>query len=286
MKINTINVTLGTQKAQTLLVLGTAASLVVIHLVVLNQVNDSEIFATSILLWAAVASLIWDKRKTLPLGSGTLSSILGTFLVALVLLRTLSPAGYHLRISPAMSFLGLCLLTSGVKKLHYYWKELIILSLLALEPFLRLMLESIDLSTITAKFASFSLWYAGLETYREGRFILLPGGRVEVYGACSGMSSMIQMFNIAILFILMIPTRWYQKILCITVAVLIGFLVNVIRVDLLAILVAGSHQEAFDYWHGGAGSLVFFVASVLLFWLFCWVSFLRHTPDKIDGKKS
>jgi len=41
------------------------------------------------------------------------------------------------------------------------------------------------------------------------------------------------------------------------VAVLVAFVVNGVRVALMAILVAYSSQEAFEYWHTGTGSEIF-----------------------------
>jgi cyanoexosortase A len=124
------------------------------------------------------------------------------------------------------------------------------------------------------------LWYTGFEVKRQGLFLFLPTGRVEVYGACSGLHSVLQMLNISVLFLLLFPVRSHlQKLFCILFAVVLGFFVNAIRVALMAILIAFSNKQAFEYWHGGDGSLVFSMISVLLFGCFCWFVFLR-TPQK------
>ncbi len=111
---------------------------------------------------------------------------------------------------------------------------------------------------------------------RQGAFIALPTGRVEVYGACSGVSNVLQMLYISLLFLLLVPLRWPQRLLCMVIAPLIGFFVNAGRVALMAILVANTRQEAFEYWHTGDGSLVFSAIAVLLFGAFCWLAFLRQ----------
>ncbi|MCU0536708.1 MAG: archaeosortase/exosortase family protein, partial [Hydrococcus sp. Prado102] len=114
--------------------LGLAVALVALHLTYLEQANEPNLMSLSFLLWLGIASLIWDKRDRLKLESGIFSSFLGLSLITLVLLRSLSPAGYHVRISPFISGVGLCLMASGIKRLHHYWRELFLLSLILLYP--------------------------------------------------------------------------------------------------------------------------------------------------------
>ena len=47
-------------------------------------------------------------------------------------------------------------------------------------------------------------------------------------------------------------------------SVVIGFLVNAMRVSLMAILVSQKQMAAFEYWHDGSGSLVFSVIGTIL----------------------
>lgn len=272
------------QEKQVFLFGAIALAIAVTHFIFLLNTESDELFATSFLLWLALGSLLWEKRETIPFNSSLLSMSMGLLLMALVVARTFSPAGYHLRLSPIFSFLGLCLITSRVPKLVYYGKEIIILSLLAIAPVLEQLLELINLPLLTAKFSTFLLWYTGFSASRQDLFILLPKGRVEVYGACSGVVSITQTLNIAVLFILLFPTKWYQKIYAVLIAILIGFVVNAGRVALLAVLVANSSDEAFEYWHGGDGSLVFFVINVLIFSGVAWWTILRETPNELDDE--
>ncbi len=265
--------------------LGIGSALVALHLTVLGKLDDSELFATCVLFWVVIISLVWDKQDSLKLESKLLPSTIGALLIALILLRSLSPSGYHVRVAPLVSMTGLCLMASGFRGLRQYWKELLILSLLILSRFLSLMLQMLDLPTQTAKFSAFLLHYVGFEVLRQGVFISLPpGGTVQVYGACSGLDSILQMLNISVLFLMMVPLRWGQKIAAIVVAMLLGFTVNAGRVVLLAVLHAQKQTAAFDYWHEQTGSLIFSVISVVLFGGFCWLVFLREPSDEQDSE--
>lgn len=64
--------------------------------------------------------------------------------------------------------------------------------------------------------------------------------------------------------------RWRQKLFIPVVAATVGFVVNGIRVALMAVLVAKGDKGAFAYWHEGDGSLIFSLIAVALFFLFCW----------------
>lgn len=259
-----------------------AAALAALHLTILDRADQPNLLAISILFWLAIASLVWDKREDLKLESGVFSSCFGVSLIVLVILRSISPAGYHVLISPFLSGLGLCLMASGIKRLYDYWKELLILGLLLLYPVLVGILKAVDLPIITAKFAASTLWAAGFQAYREGLFIILPTGRVEVYEACSGVEAIILMLYVAILFLLMIPISKVQSFICVILAALLGFIINGLRVGLLAILVAYNQNKAFEYWHGGDGGFVFSMISVFLFGMFCWLAYVRKLSVASD----
>jgi exosortase/archaeosortase family protein len=72
------------------------------------------------------------------------------------------------------------------------------------------------------------------------------------------------------------------KILVPIVAVSLAFIVNGIRVAVMAVLSASSNEKAFDYWHLGEGSLIFSLLSVLSFGLFCL--FLLRQQEEPDSQ--
>lgn len=263
--------------------LAIATALAALHVTILLRANDVEQLGMSVLFLAAIASLIWDKRSCLNLNSDIVSSLIGVVLIGIVLIRSLSPTGYHAHISPFISGLGLWLLASGIKRWRVYWKELLVLSLFIINRLLSLLLESLALSTLTAQFSALLLWVMGFEVHLEGTIIAMPTGRVEVYGDCSGVANIIQMFNVAVLFLLIVPVSRLKQIICITIAVLLGFVVNAVRVALMAGLLASSQLKAFHYWHDDDGALFFAMTAVLIFGLICWLLFFRGTSIESDS---
>lgn len=275
MPINKLRLTLGFN----FWVLGLAAGLIALHLTLAAKANNLELLSTTIVFWAAVASLIWDKWDKLSTQSDVFSSFLGASLITMMLLKSTSVSGYDLflRLSPFISALGLALLVSGVKGLKQYWQELLLLAFIIIPP--GLVLRFFDVTTLTAKFSTFLLWCLGFDVSRQGLFITLPTGRVAVGFGCSGANGMLQLLGLALLFLFMFPeTNCKQKIFIPFLAVLIAFLTNGVRVAILALLVAGSHLQAFNYWHTGSGSQLFPLVGIFLFGLFCWFFILRKTP--------
>lgn len=252
------------------LLLGVSIGCIAIHLNVTNQSGNSDLLINSIIFWVAASSLIWKRRYTLNLKTDIISSFLGTLLITSVLLKSMSPTDNFLYVSPLISSIGLGLIASGFQGLKQYRSELLLLFFLGV-PYATLF-PLIDISEFTAKIAAFLLWYSGFDVSRTGVEIVLSSGIVEVYQACSGMKNILELWGLSALILVMVPTNRYQKILVPIVATLIGFAVNMVRVVLMAALVASEKQAAFKYWHQGDGSLVFSMISVLIFGSFCFLS--------------
>ena len=271
-------------KPSSLLLLGIAAGLIAIHLTITWKRGYTDFWGMSVLFWVAGCSLVWKKRNTLSLETGVISSLVGTLLIALVLFDSTFPINKFPYVSPFISALGLSLIASGFKGLKQYWQELLLL--LFPGAAYATLLFLIDLPILTAKFATFLLWYLGFKIYRQGVNLHLPTGLVEVNQSCSGLETILQLWVLAVLFLVMFPTNGRKKFLVPVVASLLGFVVNVVRVALMSILVASSNPKTFEYWHTGNGSLIFSMISVLIFGLFCLVLLRLDEPKKQDSVKS
>ncbi|MGJ5673760.1 MAG: cyanoexosortase A [Nostochopsis sp.] len=246
------------------------SGLIAIHLTLSWRSENSNLFSTSFLFWAAVSFLIWEKQDNLSLESGILPSLLGLSLIWMALLKSASMTSFggFLYALPFISGLGLALIASGFRGLKQYTGELITLFFINVP---KLLPEWViyKLTLLTAKLSAFILWYTGFEVTLSGINVYLPNGSVEVLSGCSGLESISQMLGLAILFLLMFPQNWQQKILVPLVAATVGFIVNSGRVALMTVIVAKDNMDAFDYWHSGNGSLLFSIISVLIFGLFC-----------------
>jgi cyanoexosortase A len=249
------------------LVLG--STLIAIHLTCLWKLDQGETLGTSFVAWAAVCSLLWKRRNQLIFESGPLGVMLGILFIALALIKSQSLASVDplIRIFPLISALGLMLMTSGLKLLKQYWQPLLILGSLVIHH--GYLSQLFDLSKIQAAWAVELLWLIGYETSRQGVNIVFPTGSVEVNPGCSGYNSILQLLQLSIIFLIIFSTRKRYKFLVPIAAIVIGFLVNVVRVSIMAVL-SLNNQIAFKYWHDGDGSLIFSMIAVSIFSVICY----------------
>jgi exosortase/archaeosortase family protein len=77
------------------------------------------------------------------------------------------------------------------------------------------------------------------------------------------------LLQLALLLILVFPTNLLNKILLPSIAVFLAFIINIFRLALMALLVASSNREAFEFWHGSTGAQIFSTLSILAFGFFC-----------------
>ncbi len=267
--------------------LGIATALTLLQLQLTWLSRHNELLEPSVLCWAAVWFSLWRRHASLKLRSGMVSTVLGMLVIAWVLVRSASVSGYDsfLRVSPIGSALGLALFASDLKGLKRYWREFLILSFVMI-PMTSVM-SLVDISPLTAKFASTLLWHLGFSVTQQSVNISLPTGTVEVYEGCSGITFIVQSLTLAFLLLMLFVTNPIQKLFIPLLGVVIAFVVNGIRVALMTVLFASYNLALFDYWHVGYGSQIFSMISIALFGLSCYFMISPTDPsDEAYGAES
>ncbi len=244
------------------------------------RAEDFNLFGLGVLFFLAVSSQLWERRESLTFESGIFASFFGATLLVLLLIKSLFLTGGSLFtcVFPLFSAVGLGLIACCFKGLKQYWQELLLLLVLTIPNVLASWLVDYNPSLVTAKFASYLLWYLGFDVTRQGTSLYLTGGAVNVRAGCSGLETMLYMLSLALLTLAIFPAKQYQKILVPLVAVVLGFILNGLRVSLMAILVDASNWPALTYWHDGEGSFVFSAIGSLLLGLF-WVFLINKNEE-------
>lgn len=242
-------------------------ALIVLHLSLVLRSDNTDLIGSSLLYWFVATLIFRQNCSKLDLQSNPISITLGTLVLIPVLSKSASISGNDivLRLIPIFSIVPLALIASG--GLKQYWREILILAVFAIPPGLILMF--FDPSAITAQVSGFALWVLGFNVTVQDVLVRLPKGSIEVYSACAGVALMLQLFGVSLMYLFLQPTKRYQKVLIPGVALFIAFILNALRVALMAVLVALGDQNAFEYWHIGNGSLVFSTIAVLLFCFSC-----------------
>ena len=251
------------------LLVGIAAAGVFVHLGINLKMEKYSHFAMSLIFWLAAISLVWDRRKQIAPSSNLMSCGLGVISIGITLIGAFVDRNLFLGFAPLGFAVGLALLTSGIAKLLRYREELIILFALGVPKLLLPLLP--DISPLTAKFSAFWLMYCGFDVVLQNNKIILPQGGVDVVPSCSGLNLITYMLGLSVIFQVMfpLPQKNILNVISYVFAAAIGFLVNSIRVSLLALLSGDASHRAFEYWHSQEGALIFVTTSVLIYGVFC-----------------
>lgn len=144
--------------------------------------------------------------------------------------------------------------------------------MLALLPVLRLLgwLTPLQpLSLTTAWLAELLLSLSGSAVLRHGVSIVLEGGTVAVEGPCAGLTMLLQLVVVALVFAIAFPMRHrWQNGLMFLVAPTLAVLINAMRIVLLALINASSWPNKtwwFDFFHWQWGSLIFALLAMQVF---------------------
>ena len=106
------------------------------------------------------------------------------------------------------------------------------------------------LKLISATIAADALQMAGYAVYRDGTFLQLPHITIEVADSCSGLNQMISSIALGIPIAFTILNQWWKRIIIILFSMMLGLVMNWVRVFLIAIWNYASAKEVI---HGPYG---------------------------------
>lgn len=143
----------------------------------------------------------------------------------------------------------------------------------------------IDLANLTAQFVNYLLLHLGFEVVRQDIIISLPTGAIRVEPGCSALRPIARLLQLSALILVMTSTNLIQKIILPIMAILVAFIVNGIRVAVMALLVAYSKPEVFEFWHTGAGAHTISMGEILILWVLCQFLIREDEHEKQDSVK-
>ena len=230
-----------------------------------SQITGNAI--TALIVWGGALICMEDKIEDLKPIPSKSSLYCGFLTILYVLYRTAvitSTDSFLYFLAPVAGF-GLVLLTTPFKNLLKFKDSLIVLCLLPVFVLLQILVATFvtdDLSILTAKFVLLWLSILGISPIKlVDDTVFVNGGAVQVMHECNGFEMIMQMVITALIFLLAFPLRSrIGRFLVITLAPIIGFVVNSLRISLLAIftsLNSSSGKALFDFFHEQAGSLIF-----------------------------
>lgn len=237
---------------------------------------SSEDLRFSALCSTALVVLVWSRRQSLVLGTDGAATTAGMGLIGFFLFRSSGqPGTLFVAIAPVIWGTGLALLASGRTGIGQHWREAVVLAAVVVTPFietLALDLAGLDLAPWTAQATAMILRLGGWDASARDVLVGLPSGWVLVSQGCSGLKTMYFLGGFSALVLVMFPVPGVvRKLVLLTGAVAIGFLINTLRVALLALLASPEHQGAFRFWHINQGAMFVEAVAVVVFLGFYYV---------------
>ena len=272
--------------------LNLAAAVAIQNVTVFSSTQPANAAVMALLIWGGALICIEDQLETLKPAPGRTGIGLASLLLAWIAIRSSQMMhwdGLLYALAP-LGGLALALLCVPLHQvLHRFRDALLCLLLLPGFALVMRLLPEQPISLITAQIAALWLGVLGYPTRVDGRVVALPGGGVEVLGACNGVDMMAQILCVAVFFLLAFRIRSRRsRLIALVSAPLIGMAANTIRIALLAWITstgARSGSQSFEFWHKETGSLIFSGVAVFVFGLL-YMRLLERELPPLPGEEA
>ncbi len=227
--------------------------------------NDPEaghgLLLAPLALWFAWKSGIRDDaRPNVALGVA--------ILLGAVLLRYMSGLAaelYTMRISMVGALVGLTVFVYGIRQALHWWLPFVMLWLSVPLPELVTSQLALPLQFRASQMGAALLAWRDVPVLLDGNVILMPGQKLFVAEACSGLRSLTSLIALAVLMGALWLKRPWFRILLLVLAIPIAIVINGIRVFLTGFLVFFvSPEMGTGFMHTTEGWLLFLVSFALI----------------------
>lgn len=126
---------------------------------------------------------------------------------------------------------------------------------------------ALPMKSAATTFALYIIDACGIPYVREGFRLHLPNSIFVVGTPCNGMRSLISLSAIGFLFVYLIKSSWWKKLLFLGLIPPVSILLNGLRIAILLLIAYGFGQEAAapeSFLHDGSGVVVFVIGLLVL----------------------
>lgn len=231
----------------------------------------------NLLLWLGILISLEDQLQSLWPKPSRFSAFLGSWLLALVIVRgslITNLDDKFLSLAPPLLILGLGLLNRPIADWGLFNKALLITSLwLFYTPVVLLL--SWSLGPVAMKLAAQLTWFLlyifGFSVSLSGQIVSLGHGGIAVIQSCAGLEQITFLLFVTFIFLTIFPMQKIENILLVLFSSFpIAFTCNIVRLSLLAYFTSwpnSSGLSLFHFFHDSTGSQIFslIAASIMCF---------------------
>jgi exosortase len=234
--------------------------------------EEDSYYSHGFLIPLIVAALIWRKREVLKTLTAS-SSLIGLMILLIGLAMHLAGGmllniGFVSAVALLMAIFGLSLYIFGTAITRAILAPLLFFIFMIPLPKVFLIAITFKMKMMAAHLAVLLLTSLKLMVSRAGSIVYLPNGILTVESECSGISSLISLLTLSVLFAYVIEGRWYKKLPLVAASFPIAIIANVLRISflILAAYIYGVEAVAHGFLHYGAG-ITLWLAALAMFWM-------------------
>ncbi len=259
----------------------------VLKLLVWQWYNDAD-YSHGFLVPVLSAYLIWarrDKLRQISRQPSAWGMVIVLFSLGLLFLGSLGAELSLARLSMIGCICGLVVYFAGSKMLRAMAFPIAFLLFAIPMPVLIYNEIVFPLQFIASKFATRTLEMLNLfPIMREGNVLILPGMRLEVVEACSGIRSLMSLLALAAGYGYVVERSVAVRWLMVLAMVPLAIISNGMRIMITAIM---AHyigpQAAEGFMHEFSGWVIFVVATILFLLLHSLITYIRKKLGWYDG---
>ncbi len=231
-----------------------------------------DAYSHGLILPIVVAYILWERRGDIArhLQVSPPFSIFGTLLLVIgIFLFYVGQAGGSLFASwvaliPTLG--GLVFMTFGSRAGFAIFPPLCILYLAKPLPDSLIPQLFGPFQSLAARLSARSLELANVPVHVVGNIIEIPGMRLLVEEACSGMRSLMALLTVSVIVCFLLPLSLLSKILIVIISVFVALALNIFRVATTGFLAHFySPESASGFFHTFSGMLVFLLGLTIVY---------------------
>lgn len=160
-------------------------------------------------------------------------------LLAAILLRWTSGLAaelFTMRLSLWLAIIGLVLHAAGWRQVRHWWLPLALLLLAIPLPGVLTNALAIPLQFKASELGTALIRWRGIEVHTSGNVILIPGQRLFVAEACSGLRSLTALISLGVMVGGIYLRSWPGRVALLLLTIPIAVVVNAVRIFLTAFL--------------------------------------------------
>jgi len=215
------------------------------------------------------AFLVWDKRKVLkaiPVRQTWSGIVLVVFSIMVLILGVYGVELFTARISFILMITGLIATFFGWAMVRELRFPLLVLVLAIPFPAILFNRITFPLQLLASRIASDILPLLGVPTLHEGNVIELPIMKLEVAEACSGISSLMSLFTLAVFYGYFLERTTKRRVLLALASIPIAVTANVARIVGTGLCVQyWDPEKALGFFHEFSGWVMFVVSLACLY---------------------